>query len=415
MLVILDEPSARRRGLGSTLYVKESSLSAYHIDATGEQKGRDRFMQQVDWEELAGRFQFNGRLVDVKPITLGHINDTYAVTMDQPDGQRRRYILQRINHTVFQNPPQVMQNIEAVTEHIRAKVIAAGGDPERETVNLVLTQDGQSYLHTEDGNYWRATQFIEGARTYDEATGPLFYNAGKAFGQFMRLLDDFPADSLHETIPQFHDTRKRYNDLMEAVENDAAGRAAQVQAEIDFAKAREADASVVVDLIAAGKIPLRVTHNDTKLNNVMICDTTGEAICVVDLDTVMPGSALYDFGDAVRFGASTAAEDETDLSKVGIDLELFRQFTEGYLAAAGDVLTGTELDLLAFSAKLITYELGMRFLTDYLNGDVYFKIHRPDHNLERARAQFRLVEDMEAKMEQMQAIVREAYEAAKRG
>lgn len=372
-------------------------------------------MQQMDWEKLAGKFQFQGRFVDVEPITLGHINDTYAVTVEQEDGQRRRFILQRINHHVFQNPPQVMENIEAVTQHLRAKVIAAGGDPERETVNLVPTVDGRSYHVSDDGNYWRAAKFIEGARTYDEATGPLFYNAGKAFGQFMRLLDDFPAGTLHETIPQFHDTRKRYNDLMEAVKRDAAGRAGQVQPEIEFAKAREKDASVVVDLIAEGKIPLRVTHNDTKLNNVMICDRTGEAICVVDLDTVMPGSALYDFGDAVRFGASTAPEDETDLSKVGIDLELFRKFTEGYLAAAGDVLTPAELDLLAFSAKLITYELGMRFLTDYLNGDVYFKIHRPHHNLERARAQFRLVEDMEAKMDQMEAIVREAYEAVKQG
>lgn len=369
-------------------------------------------MQHVDWDFLASQFQLEGRRIDVEVVTLGHINDTYVVTMELPDGSKRRHILQRINHHVFQNPPQVMENMKAVTEHLRAKVIAAGGNPERETLNLVETADGRTYVQTEDGNYWRACQFIEGARTYDEATGPLFYNAGKAFGQFLRLLDDFPAETLHETIPQFHDTRKRYNDLMQAVENDAAGRVSQVQADIDFAKARQADASVVVDLIAQGKIPLRVTHNDTKLNNVMIDDVTGDAICVLDLDTVMPGSALYDFGDAVRFGASTAAEDETDLSKVGIDLELFRQFTNGYLTAAGEVLTASELEYLAFSAKLITYELGMRFLTDHLNGDVYFKIHRPNHNLERARAQFKLVEQMEANMEQMQAIVREAQEAA---
>lgn len=372
-------------------------------------------MNSYDWKSIASRFQFQGRLADIEICTFGHINDTYIITTEVDNATPpRRYVLQRINHHVFQNPAQVMENMEAVTRHLRAKVIAAGGEPQREALTLVPTDAGGTWIQTPDGDFWRACLFIEGAKTYDEATPELFHNAGRAFGQFLRLLDDFPAETLHETIPQFHDTRKRYNDLMQAVEKDAAGRVAQVQADIDFAQVRQADASVVVDLIAQGAIPLRVTHNDTKLNNVMIDDVTGEAICVLDLDTVMPGSALYDFGDAVRFGASTGAEDETDLSKVGIDLDLFREFTTGYLATAGAFLTPMELEYLAFSAKLITFELGMRFLTDHLNGDVYFKIHRPNHNLERARAQFKLVDDMEAKMEQMRAIVTEAKQASLR-
>lgn len=363
-------------------------------------------MHSEDWKEICRRFQIEGSLVDVERSTIGHINDTFIINVKPSGGTERRYVLQRINHHVFQNPEQVMENIQAVTGHLRKKIVASGGDPERETINLIPTKDGKTWYATPEGDYWRASLFIEGARTYDAPEKPEhFYNAGKAFGHFQRLLSDFPADTLHETIPQFHDTRKRYNDLMEAIDKDAAGRAADIQAEIDFVKQREADASVIVDLLDAGKIPLRVTHNDTKLNNVLIDDVTGEGICVLDLDTVMPGSALYDFGDAIRFGASAGAEDETDLSKVWIDLSLFEQFTEGYLATAGASLTATEFEYLAFSAKLITYELGMRFLTDHLNGDVYFRIHRPGHNLDRARAQFKLVQDMEAKMEQMQAIV----------
>lgn len=371
-------------------------------------------MQSYDWRAIASKFQLSGRPVSMEICTFGHINDTYMVTTEAASGDIRRYVLQRINHHVFQNPAQVMENMAAVTQHLRTKVTEAGGNPEREALTLVPTVDGQTWTQTPDGDYWRACLYIEGASTYNEATPQLFYNAGKAFGEFMKLLDDFPAETLHETIPQFHDTRKRYNDLMQAVEKDAAGRADEVLAEIEFARKREPDAPLVLDLIASGKIPLRVTHNDTKLNNVMIDDETGEAVCVLDLDTVMPGSALYDFGDAVRFGASTAAEDETDLSKVGIDLDLFREFTNGYLSAAGEFLTPTELNYLAFSAKLITYELGMRFLTDHLNGDVYFRIHRPNHNLDRARTQFKLVEDMEAKMDKMNAIVMEAKDAAVR-
>lgn len=368
-------------------------------------------MLGTDWKALSSQFRFEGDLAHVEPCNLGHINDTYVLTFNTPQGTARRYVLQRINHNVFRDPESVMRNIEAVTAHLRRKIEAAGGDPLRETINLVPTVDGRTWIRTPEGEYWRAMLYIEGARTYETIEDPKhFYSAGKAFGNFMRLLDDFPADTLTETIPQFHNTVKRYNDLMEAAKRDAAGRAYSVREELDFAKSRAADTGVVLKLIEDGKIPLRVTHNDTKLNNVMIDDATGEAICVLDLDTVMPGSALYDFGDAIRFGASTAPEDETDLSKVGIDLELFRQFARGYLTAAGEVLTPAELDHLAFSAKLITLELGMRFLTDHLNGDVYFRIHRPNHNLDRARAQFKLVEAMEANMAEMQAIVRAEYE-----
>lgn len=363
-------------------------------------------MQKEEWNGIPEQFRFKGRLTKVERNTIGHINDTFILFYAQSDGTTLRYVLQRINQHVFHNPQQVMENIQAVTQHLRQKIVRAGGNPERETITLIPTIDGTMWHVSAAGDYWRACPFIEGTRTYEAAEQPdHFYNAGKAFGNFQNLLRDFPAETLHETIPQFHDTKKRFNDLMEAIDKDVANRAADVKEQIEFAQGRAEDASVVVDLLARGQIPLRVIHNDTKLNNVLICDVTGEGVCVLDLDTVMPGSALYDFGDAIRFGASTGAEDEQDLSKVGLDLDLFQQFAQGYVSSAGEFLTATEFDYLAFSAKLITYELGMRFLTDHLNGDVYFRIHRPGHNLDRARTQFKLVADMEAKMDEMQSII----------
>jgi len=299
-----------------------------------------------------------------------------------------------------------MQNVERVTSHLRKKIIAAGGDPDRETLNLIPTVDGKTFYRTQDGSYWRAYVFIEGAQTY-EAVENLdhVYNASKAFGKFQKLVSDFPPGQLYETIPNFHHTTKRFEAFIEAVERDVKNRAQSVRAEVEFVEKRADDTSVLLDLLDQGKLPERVAHNDTKFNNVMIDSETGEGICVVDLDTVMPGLSLYDFGDSVRSGTNPAAEDERNLSKVCIDLEIFDCFAHGYLDAARDFSTPTEVDYLAFSARLMTFECGIRFLTDHLNGDTYFKIHRENHNLDRCRTQFKMVEDMEERFDQMERIV----------
>ena len=362
--------------------------------------------------EIIAQFAFQGEHAGEEVCTDGHINDTYF--LEFRDGEKkRRYVLQRINSHVFRDPAGVMANIEAVTSHIRQKVTEQGGDPEREVMTVISTRSGKPYYRCSQGEYWRAYNFIEGARTYQKVEDPVhFYHAGRSFGQFQLLLADFPADSLQETIPSFHDTRRRFQDLLQAIEADPKGRVAQVKQEIAFVLEREADTGVIVDLIASGEIPLRVTHNDTKLNNIMLDDETGEGICVLDLDTVMPGSALYDFGDAIRFGASTAEEDETDLDLVSVDLELFTEFARGYLSMARDFLTPAEIDHLAFSVKLITLETGIRFLTDYIEGDVYFRTAYPEHNLHRARTQFKLVEEMEALMPKMEEIIRSILAAA---
>ena len=331
----------------------------------------------------------------------GHINDTYIVH------SHPNYILQRINKKVFTDPPAVMENIQGVTAFLREKIIAAGGDPERETLNLIPTVDGKSYyLHT-DGEYYRVYKFIDRAVSYDLVENPeQLYHAARAFGRFQNLLADYPAEKLHETIHDFHNTRARYEQFRTALKNDLSGRAKNAQDEIAFVLAREGDAGVIVDALADGSIPLRVTHNDTKLNNVMLDETTGEGVCVIDLDTVMPGSLLYDYGDALRFGASSGAEDEKDLSKIWFDVEKFTAFTKGFLEELPSI-TDKELALLPFSVKLMTLECGSRFLADYLNGDTYFKTQYPEHNLVRARTQFKLVKEIEDKMDELSAIVHE--------
>lgn len=339
--------------------------------------------------------------VSIEPYGNGHINDTYIAESDP------KYILQRINNSVFKNPEQVMSNITGVTEHLRKKITEAGGNPERETLNLVKTVDGKSFYKADDGNYFRMYKFIEGTVSYDSVENPAqLYEAARAFGKFQSMLSDYPVDKIYETIPDFHDTGKRYAALEAAVDKDVVGRRGLVEKEIEFAFARRQDTNVIVDAIAAGKVPVRVTHNDTKLNNVMLDEKTGEGVCVIDLDTVMPGSLLYDYGDALRFGASSGAEDECDLDKIWFDLELFEAFTRGFLEEVGSNLTDEEIKLLPFSAKLMTYECGIRFLTDYLSGDTYFKIHRKNHNLDRARTQFKLVADMEKKMDAMSGIIK---------
>lgn len=371
-----------------------------------KQKRREQKEQDFDFKNVVRNFLFEGEFLRAEPYGNGHINDTFAAYFRKENGTVHRYILQRINHKVFASPENLMKNIAAVTRHLREKIILAGGDYTRETLNLIPTVEGGSFYKSPEGTYWRGYIFIEQAQTYEKVIDARhFYNAGRAFGNFQKMLSDFPAHTLYETIPDFHNTVKRYHDLLAAVEKDVANRARYVGEEIAFVKERKNEISLIVDLLKQRKIPLRVTHNDTKFNNIMIDDQTGEGICVIDLDTVMPGSSLYDFGDAIRFGASSALEDEKDLTKVWVRLDLFDAFTRGFLETAGDFLTPLELRYLAFSAKLMTFECGIRFLTDYLNGDTYFKIRREEHNLDRARNQFKLVKDMEEKKEAMEAIV----------
>jgi hypothetical protein len=357
-------------------------------------------------DRICAAFECAGTWISSCPIPSGHINDTYCSEFDEA-GRRVKYVNQRINHLVFREPELLMENIERVTRFARERIMAAGGDPERETLTIVPARDGKSYHRTPEGTYWRTFNYIDGARTYDRVEDIRHvYAASKAFGRFQKMLASLPGGRLHETIPDFHHTRKRYDAFLAAVEFDPSGRAAGVRPEIDFVLAREKDTGLVVDGLSSGRIPERVTHNDTKLNNVMIDDRTGEGVCVIDLDTVMPGSILYDFGDSVRLGAATAAEDERDLAKVGFDLGLFDRLAAGYLDAARDFLVPAETDLLAFSAKLLTLECGIRFLTDHLKGDVYFKIHREGHNLDRCRTQFKMVAEMEKQMAAMDGAVR---------
>ncbi|MCE5277966.1 MAG: aminoglycoside phosphotransferase family protein [Planctomycetaceae bacterium] len=334
----------------------------------------------------------------------GLIHETYIVTCD--DGTR--YILQQINHKVFRNVPAMQENILRVTDHLWRKVQEEGGDPAREVLTLVPTTEGRSFCRTGGGRetFWRMYRFIEGARTYDAATPAQARQAAAAFGRFQRRLADLPDPPLHETIAGFHHTPSRFEAFMRAAEADAAGRATDAAAEIDFALARQDIVAVLEDLAAAGDLPRRVVHNDTKLNNVLIDDATGRGLCVIDLDTVMPGLSVIDFGDCCRTAAATTAEDDPDASRMGVDLDMFAALAEGYLSEARAFLTGEEIEHLPFAARLITFEQGLRFLTDWLAGDVYYKITRPGHNLDRARAQFKLVREFEDAHETMAAIIR---------
>ena len=342
-------------------------------------------MNKVDLNEVLKKFEVNSR---IRQYGNGHINDTYKT-------EKSQYILQRINTDVFKNPAEVMENITNVTDFLRKKIINSHGDPERETLTVLKAFDGKSFYEHDKDNVFRLYKFIADTKTVEnDKTLTDLYNAGKGFGKFQRMLDDFPVNVLHETIRDFHDTPKRVEHLKTAISEDRAGRAVEVQKEIEFALENASFADVVVNGIQDHSIPLRVTHNDTKINNILFDKTSGEAVCVIDLDTVMPGSMLYDFGDALRMGGSTAAEDETELDKVHFDKECFKAFAKGYIGEVRDVITQKETDLLAFSAKLLTYECGIRFLTDYLNGDTYFKIHREHHNLDRARNQFKLVSEL---------------------
>ena len=329
----------------------------------------------------------------------GHINKTY-VTKSQP-----RLIVQEINTGIFKDPVGMMQNIVGVTQHLGKKLRADGKDPDRYTLTVVPALDGEMYK-TFDGKFYRAYLFIEDSQCFDMVTPETLRLAGLAFGEFGKLLADYPADTLCEVIPHFHDTPSRYANLLEAIENNVAGRAAEDEKEIDFFKEYAIFYGTATERLADGRLPLAVTHNDTKINNILFDAADGHPLAVIDLDTVMPGSRLYDFGDALRTGAATAAEDETDLSKVGFDKDKFAAFTEGYLKATGDAITEEEIDLLPESALLMTLECGMRFLTDDLNGDVYFRTHRPRHNLDRARNQIRQAQVIEEMLPELHAIVK---------
>ncbi|NLK39827.1 MAG: aminoglycoside phosphotransferase family protein [Clostridiales bacterium] len=363
--------------------------------------------EKIELKKVTDNFCFDGTLIHVEPYGHGHINDTYAVYFKRLTTPPIRYILQKINHSVFKEPERLMQNIDKVTGHIRRKIEAEKKDATRGVLTIIRTVDDSIFYRDGEGNYWRAYHFIENAIAYQQVEKPEhFYEAARAFGLFQQQLSDFPADTLHETIPDFHNTEKRFEALLSAIDLDSAGRVKFVEKEIEFALNRKKDTAVLTTLLQEGKLPLRVTHNDTKLNNVMIDNKTGTGICVIDLDTVMPGLALYDFGDSIRSGAGTAPEDELNLEAVSLNLGLFELYTKGFLETAGADLTPLEKEYLPFSAKLMTLECGIRFLTDYLSGDTYFKIHRKSHNLERCRTQFALVADMERKMDQMTEIVK---------
>ena len=355
--------------------------------------------------EAIDGFKLPGELKECIRYGSGHINDTYRLTYETPQGTKR-YILQRMSKSIFKKPVELMENVSGVTAWLRKKIIENGGDPERETLTLVKSNDGLPYFVDSTGEYWRVYLFIEGATCYDAVKDDNdFYQSAVAFGHFQRLLADYPASSLHETIPNFHNTPDRLEKFKKAVAEDICGRAASVQKEIDFILEREELTHALYDLQLDGRLPLRVTHNDTKLNNIMIDDETGKAICVIDLDTVMPGLTANDFGDSIRFGASTALEDEQDLSKVSCDLHLFDVYTRGFIEGCGGALTDLEIDMLPMGAILMTFENGIRFLTDHLEGDHYFHIHREGHNLDRCRTQLTLVKDMQEKLPQMNAII----------
>jgi hypothetical protein len=353
-------------------------------------------------ENICSRFRMEGSFVSVIPVTRGHINDSYIVNTG-PDGAPH-YLLQRINHSVFRNVEGLMSNIAKVLDHLERRIkcsSATGFVP----LHLVPTPGGEVFYRDPEGNVWRMYNYIPGSRSFDVAGDPeIAREAGRAFGTFQELTSDLDGTSLVETIPDFHNIATRLRTFRGTVEKDPSGRVAEIREEIRFIEERAAEMHAILDLGTKGQIPLRVTHNDTKINNVLF-DHEGKAVCIVDLDTVMPGYSLYDFGDAIRTGASAAAEDEEDLSKVSIRMDLFSAYSDGYLSVARKFLLPDETARLAFSARFMTYLIGLRFLTDYIDGDQYYRIRHAKHNLVRARSQFRLVRSMEEQSEQMEQII----------
>ncbi len=359
-----------------------------------------------DIKHIIKNFAFQGKYITAEELTSGNINVTYALTYEQEDGSRKQYVLQRINTNAFKNPYELMTNIQLVVNHITAAMARMKIDCDRRTLEFINCKQGGYIYRDENNYYWRSYVFIENAKAYDSIEDSRhFYEAGRGFGEFQKYLFDFPAEKLTATIPDFHNTTKRFYAFVAAVAEDKAGRVSGLEKEIDFFFDRRKMMNRIIEMTESGVLPERVTHNDTKLNNVLIDDDTGKALCVIDLDTVMPGSILYDYGDAIRYGACTSAEDEADLSKVGVDMNLFRLFTDGFVSEIAHTITDEEIRNLPLGVLVITCELAMRFLTDYINGDEYFKVKYPEHNLVRAHAQMKLLEEFEAHYDEMQAYV----------
>ncbi|MEI8139226.1 MAG: aminoglycoside phosphotransferase family protein [bacterium] len=361
---------------------------------------------QIDFKSIVSHFRAWGDMVEVLPHGNGHINDTFKVTFSMA-GASVHYLLQRINHMIFKDPPALMDNILRVTNHLRMKLTQSGcPDVTRHSLCVVITRDGKTCFRDSEGNWWRMYLFVEGALTYDKVESVhQAYEAARAYARFQLYLADLPTPRLHETIPDFHNTPSRLNALQDVIQRDPCNRAVEVKEQITFVENRAASCGRLLERFARGEIPERITHNDTKFNNVMLDEKTWEGICVVDLDTVMPGLALYDFGDMVRSATASAAEDERDVKKIWMRMEIFEALANGYLSEASAFLNPAEREELVFSARLITMEIGMRFLTDYLQGDTYFKIKRPSHNIDRCRGQFKMVESMESQAEAMERIV----------
>lgn len=358
----------------------------------------------IDIDIISLKFGLSGEFVSCCEYGNGNINGTYILEFNE-NGEIKKYILQRINTEVFKKPFELMQNLIGVTDHIKKYYSDRGIDASRRTLDYLPCDDGNYCCFDGNGNCWRVYKFIDNAYTCETiGSTDVFREAGRAFGEFQNILSDYDVSTLFDIIPDFHNTAKRFEAFKQAVNDDLAGRLSSVKNEVDFVLHRENDTHILTDMIASGEIPLRVTHNDTKLNNILFDSKTNEGICVIDLDTVMTGVALYDFGDSIRSGANQTAEDDPNTDNVGIDLSLYEAFVSGFLSSAGESLTKTEKEYLPFSAKLLTFECGMRFLTDYLNGDTYFKTLYPNHNLDRCRNQFKLVEDIEKNMENMKRI-----------
>ena len=356
--------------------------------------------------EVIAAYDFPETLMGAVRYGSGHINDTYCVVCQPQEGKAIRFILQGLSVAAFPRQDELMENFIGVTSHLSKKIEAAGGDVMRETLNLVPTRDGKPYYTDSTGRVWRLTHYVEGTLCLQKATPELFEASARAFGRFQWLLSDYPAETLHETIVNFHNTEDRFAKFLAVLEADKLGRAKDVAEEIRFAMDRQADCSVAMNALREGKLPLRVTHNDTKLNNVLIDEESLEGVCIIDLDTTMPGLSINDFGDSIRFGANHSKEDEKDLSKVNFDIELYEAYTRGFLEGAQGSLTEGELEYLPWGARLMTLECGIRFLTDYLDGDHYFRIHYPEQNLDRCRTQFKLVKDMEEQFDAMAAVIR---------
>ena len=355
--------------------------------------------------EVLAAGDFPETLVGAVRYGQGHINDTFCVLCQPQEGDPVRFILQGLSSAAFPHPDELMENFVGITSFLREKIIAQGGDASRETLSLVKTKDSKDFYTDSNGKVWRLTPFIENTDCFQRATPELFEASARAFGRFQRMLSGYPAEPHHEAIPNFHNTEDRLAKFEAALKADKLGRAADILPEIQFVLDRRADCSVALDALRSGKLPLRVPHNDTKLNNILIDRASGEGICVIDLDTTMPGLSINDFGDSIRFGANHSAEDEKDLSKVNFDIDLYEVYTRGFIQGAEGSLTEAELEYLPWGARLMTQECGIRFLTDYLDGDHYFRIHYPEQNLDRTRTQFKLVKDMEEQFEAMHAVV----------